>query len=87
MTTNINLFVSEEIMEKNCPWPQQGSQVLHLIEVENHDASQSPHLRIKVSYMQGRLLELASKDLHKRFKLIFSLIIMQRGIRSHRMNL
>ena len=27
MTTNINLFVSEEIMEEDGPWPRQGSSL------------------------------------------------------------
>ena len=67
MTTYIDLFVSEEIMEKNGPWLQQSCQVLHQIEVEDHDVSQSPHLRREVSCVQVILLELAFKDLHKRF--------------------
>ena len=67
MTTYIDHFVSEEIMEKNGPWLRQSCQVLHQIEVEDHDISQSPHLRREVSCVQGFLLELACKDLHKRF--------------------
>ena len=75
MTTNINLFMSEEIMEEDGPWPRQGCQILHQIEVEDHDRSQSPHLRSKVNRVQGLLLELTS-NLHKRLKLFFPLIIL-----------
>ena len=74
MTIDINLFVSEEIMEENGPWPRQSCQILHRIEVENHDIGQSPHLKSEVNRMQGSLLELTSKNLCKRLKFVFSLI-------------
>ena len=76
MSTNINFFMSKEIMEENGPRPQQSSQIIHQIKVEDHDIGQSPNLRRETDSVQGRLLELTSKNLHKRLKLIFPLIIL-----------
>ena len=74
MTTNINLFVSEEIMEENGPWPRQCCQILHQIKVKDHDIDQCPQLQRELNRVQGLLLELTSVNLHKRLKLFFPLI-------------
>ena len=68
--------MSEEIMEEDGPWPQQGCQILHQIEVEDNDIGQSLHLRREIIQVQGRLFELTSKNLHKRLKLVFPFIIV-----------
>ena len=73
MTTDINLFVSEEIMEENGPWPRKSCQILHWIKVKDHDIGQNPHLKSEVNHVQGLLLELTFKNLYSsRFSFLSS---------------
>ena len=76
MTTNVDLFVSEEIIWEHGPWCEQDCQVLHRIEVEDHDVGQNSHFGGELNCVQGLLLELSSKNLHERLKFLFSLVIV-----------
>ena len=55
VSTNINLLVSEEIVQEDFPWSGQCRQVGDRIQIVDHHISKSPHLRTEWNYVHGFL--------------------------------
>ena len=64
VSTNINLLVGEGIVQKNCPWSWQCSEVGDRVQVMDHHICQSPHLRWTWDCIHGWLFRCTTKYLH-----------------------